>query len=154
EGVRIPLLYIPEITGCVIVDSIFVRKGDQGGACKCVWHHAIVRRVDERRIHQLAPAPNFLINYLDTPISLTKHAEGILVWGQQPRTAFIRRSEKRHRSIVRSVHSKHVTDETRSKCNPAPGGQGLRLRIVKIVARQIICASYKLEQGVAKERRR
>ena len=78
EVVRVALFYSPEITDRVIVVSILVRQRNHRGAFKRIWHHAIVLRVDEGRIHQLAAAANFLVADLHAPIDLPKHADRIL----------------------------------------------------------------------------
>ena len=147
------LLYRPEITDRVIVVSILVRQRNHRGALKCVWHHAIVLRVNEGGIHQLATASNFLIAELHAPIDLPKHADRILRRSQELCAAFIERGEDRLRGIASYMHAEHVADQTRPKCHPAPARPSLRLRSVRIVARQIICSSHELQQGIAEEGR-
>ncbi len=111
EIVRIALLDVPEITECIVIVSVLVRKRDQSGALKGVWNHAIVLWIDERGVDQLATAANFLVDDLNTPINLTKHAERILVRGKQPGAAFVGRSEERLGRIVSRMHPKQVADQ-------------------------------------------
>ena len=151
KSFEVSLFYGPEITDRVIVVSILVRQRDQSGAFKRIWHHAIVLWVDERRVHQLATAANFLIADLYAPIDLSKDADRILRRSQQLCAAFIGRSEDRLRSIAGYMHPEHVTDKARSKCHPAPASPGLRFRSIKVVARQIIRSGHELQQGIAKE---
>ena len=70
KSFEIPLLYLPEITEGVVVVSILVRKRDQSGASKRVWHHSDPAAASTMRVmHRFAINARKINSILDADIS-------------------------------------------------------------------------------------
>lgn len=147
-------LLCPEIAGRVVVNAILVRERDDLDALEGVGHHAVVRRIDQRRIHQHAAAADFLIADLRTRIGLPDHVERVLLLCEQSRAALAVRGGNFLRGVERDVDAEDVGDQAGAECDPAAAGKGLIDRSVEIGLPEFIGSTDQLQQGVAEEGRR
>src|SRR4051812_12908384 len=88
EIVRVALLHTPKIANGIAVVSLAIRQCRKDGTFECSRYHAVVLRIDERGVDQLAASTKFLILELYAAVSLSEHVERFLIGVQQQRARF------------------------------------------------------------------